>query len=87
MNDNYYELWTAIKAAKFNEKVRVEVEYSSRERLIHAISKMKATENKGRALMGQPTFGVMQVERLPHEPGSTKRVVLFSLPRSLEHIL
>lgn len=87
MTDHYYEVWAAIKEAKLHDKVRVEVEFSSRERLIHAISKLKAAENKGRALMGQPTFGVMQVERLPHEPGSTKRVVLFSLPRSLEHIL
>ena len=84
---DYDKLWAAIKAAEYKHSIRVEVEQQSRERLIQAISKLKARENKGRAALGLPTFGVMQVERLPPEPGSTVRVVLFSLPRSLEHFL
>lgn len=84
---SYEQLWLAIKSAGINERVPVQVDQRHREQLIHAISKLKAAENKARALMHMPTFGVMKVERAPAEAGSTLRTVYFSLPRSLEHYL
>jgi hypothetical protein len=84
---DYAALWELIKTADFGKSVTVTVEREHREQLIHAISKIKAADNRARALMHMPTFGVMKVERLPPEKGSSLRTVVFSLPRNMEHFI